>query len=71
VGGQCSGDGCKNGGRGRPVKDVARAAGLPAPPTSVEKARPADPNAGKCKFDCQAWNPASNSCVGAPMNGCK
>lgn len=45
---------------------------LPAPPTSLEEIikqtrRPPD---ARCKFDCQAWNPASNSCVGAPMNGC-
>lgn len=25
----------------------------------------------KCHFDCESWNPASQSCVGAPMNGCK
>jgi len=25
----------------------------------------------KCHFDCEDWNPASQSCVGAPMNGCK
>lgn len=24
----------------------------------------------KCHFDCESWNPASQSCVGAPMNGC-
>jgi len=24
----------------------------------------------KCPYDCQAWNPASGSCVGAPRNGC-
>jgi hypothetical protein len=23
-----------------------------------------------CPFTCQGYNPASNSCVGAPMNGC-
>ena len=23
-----------------------------------------------CPFDCQSWNSASRSCVGAPMNGC-
>ena len=45
---------------------------LPAPPTSLadiinQTRRPPDP---RCQFDCQAWNPASNSCVGAPMNGC-
>lgn len=25
---------------------------------------------GKCPYNCQIWNPASRSCVGAPMNGC-
>jgi len=25
----------------------------------------------KCPYDCQVWNSASRSCVGAPMNGCK
>lgn len=25
----------------------------------------------KCHFDCESWNPASQSCVGAPMNGCR
>jgi len=25
----------------------------------------------KCHYDCESWNPASQSCVGAPMNGCK
>lgn len=29
-----------------------------------------DPN-HPCPYDCQVWNPASRSCVGAPMNGCK
>lgn len=24
----------------------------------------------KCQYDCQMWNSASKSCVGAPMNGC-
>lgn len=24
----------------------------------------------KCSYDCQAWNPASRSCVGPAMNGC-
>jgi hypothetical protein len=24
----------------------------------------------KCHFDCESWNAASQSCVGAPMNGC-
>ena len=24
-----------------------------------------------CPYDCQMWNPASKSCVGAAMNGCK
>lgn len=24
----------------------------------------------KCPYDCQKWNPASRSCVGAKMNGC-
>lgn len=23
-----------------------------------------------CPYTCQTWNPASRSCVGAPMNGC-
>ena len=30
-----------------------------------------DPDKQKCPYDCQVWNPASRSCVGAPMNGCK
>jgi hypothetical protein len=25
----------------------------------------------KCPFNCQTWNSASKSCVGAPMNACK
>jgi hypothetical protein len=25
----------------------------------------------KCHFDCESWNAASQSCVGAAMNGCK
>lgn len=29
----------------------------------------ADPNQ-KCPYDCQRWNPATQKCVGAPMNGC-
>jgi hypothetical protein len=24
----------------------------------------------QCQYDCQGWNVASNSCVGAPSNGC-
>ena len=24
----------------------------------------------ECPYDCQKWNPASRTCVGAPMNGC-
>ena len=24
-----------------------------------------------CPYDCQMWNPASKTCVGAAMNGCK
>jgi hypothetical protein len=41
---------------------------MPAPPTSIKDLLPKkDP---RCQFDCQSWNPASNSCVGAPMNGC-
>lgn len=59
--------------RGRPVQltpapDV-RPQRMPAPPTSIEDLLPKkDP---RCQFDCQSWNPASNSCVGAPMNGCR
>ena len=50
-----------------PAPDV-RPPVMPAPPTPIEKFVPGkDP---RCQFDCQAWNPASNSCVGAPMNGC-
>lgn len=57
---------------GRPVAltpspDV-RPARMPQPPTPIERLIPGkDP---RCQFDCQSWNPASNSCVGAPMNGC-
>jgi len=29
-----------------------------------------DPNQ-PCPYDCQMWNPASRSCVGPSMNGCK
>jgi hypothetical protein len=50
-----------------PAPDV-RPQNMPAPPTPIADLLPKkDP---RCQFDCQAWNPASNSCVGAPMNGC-
>lgn len=35
-----------------------------------QAAPPAPPPAPTCPFTCQSWNPASNSCVGAAMNGC-
>ncbi len=45
---------------------------LPALPTPLadiikQTRTPPDP---RCPFNCQAWNPASNSCVGAQMNVC-
>lgn len=47
---------------------------VPAPqPTAVTPLpkNPWDPaNLPKCPFSCQAYNPASGSCVGAPMNAC-
>jgi hypothetical protein len=46
----------------------------PAPAPVAVTALPANPydpaNLPKCPFTCQAFNPASRSCVGAPMNGC-
>jgi len=47
----------------------------PVPPIQVTiTALPPDPydpaNLPKCPYTCQAYNPASGSCVGAPMNGC-
>lgn len=45
---------------------------MPDPPTSLESIkaqtrRAPDP---RCPFNCQAWNPITKSCVGAPMNAC-
>lgn len=37
----------------------------PLPPNPYDPA-----NLPKCPFTCQAYNPASKSCVGAPMNAC-
>jgi hypothetical protein len=47
----------------------------PSPPLVVTiTALPPNPwapeNLPKCPYTCQAYNPASGSCVGAPMNGC-
>ena len=36
-------------------------------PTPTPKPPPPTPT---CPFNCQVWNPASKSCVGAPMNSC-
>lgn len=72
-GGICRGPGCTNGNRGRPVKSPVPAPGMPPGPTSlddiIKQTRP-EPDK-RCPYTCQAWNPASNSCVGAPMNGCE
>ena len=48
-----------------------RPAQMPAPPTPLEQLVRRDPPDPRCQFDCQSWNPASNSCVGARMNGCR
>ena len=51
-----------------PPVPFVRPAKMPDPPTPLERLRPArDP---RCKFSCQGWNPASNSCVGSPSNAC-
>ncbi len=71
MGGTCYGQGCTGGTRGSTSSPVPRP-GMQAPPTSLadivkQTAIPPDP---RCPYNCQAWNPASNSCVGAPMNAC-
>jgi hypothetical protein len=54
-----------------PVVAVAPAK-LPDPPTSLEAIREQTRRKpdSRCQFDCQAWNPASNSCIGPARNGC-
>lgn len=46
----------------------------PAPQVPAVTPLPPDPydpaNLPKCPFSCQRYNPASGSCVGAPMNAC-
>jgi len=53
-----------------PMPTDARPEKMPAPPTPFERfERRWEPDP-RCQYDCQSWNPASNSCVGPRMNGC-
>ncbi|MES2939726.1 MAG: hypothetical protein V4864_18730 [Pseudomonadota bacterium] len=57
-----------------PVEIKPVAVPSPAPAPTAVTALPANPydpaNLPKCPFTCQAYNPASQSCVGAAMNVC-
>jgi hypothetical protein len=38
--------------------------------TQIPGGCPGEVQPQKCPYNCQSWNPASQSCVGAPMNAC-